>query len=64
MPVCLFATIGAIDIVRDADLLPLMKRAGIRSMLGHIVPTRSGGRICAGASATVSASGGRRRRRS
>ena len=39
VPVCLFATIRATDIVRDADLLPLMKRAGMICVLMGIETT-------------------------
>lgn len=39
VPVGLFATIRATDIVRDADLLPLMKRAGLICVLMGIETT-------------------------
>ncbi len=39
VPVRLFATIRATDIVRDADLLPLMKRAGMACVLMGIETT-------------------------
>ncbi len=39
VPVRLFATIRATDIVRDADLLPLMKRAGLICVLMGIETT-------------------------
>lgn len=39
VPVRLFATIRATDIVRDADLLPLMKRAGMLCVLMGIETT-------------------------
>ncbi len=39
LPVRLFATIRATDIVRDADLLPLMKRAGMICVLMGIETT-------------------------
>ena len=39
LPVCLFSTIRATDIVRDAELLPLYHRAGMRYILMGIEST-------------------------